>query len=468
MRRRDPISNMPNFLEGDWDSVVDYFQEVHKCSYQEAVEKAKAERARFFAGDTKSRIHLFNLGQTLKVWKGRETKPAYAKYGLADPYSDPNNLRNTLVRHMGEGTYWTPATLSDLFERLYSKEAESKFRIARDKRHPIIQRSKFLDIAVWHLAGITPPPHLPEHVLSDEGASAHYLSTYGGKINGLTSDELCHLILELHGIDPEEGYEAFAFAEKEFHNMRNCYPRKNNKKDKTKLGVLWFDKNYFNQDKTNLWYDAISAQPVLRERELEKLNHRLKTREELQQAELERERKIAAEQARRRAEQRLKEQAEKQAKIDAEEKKRQDKIDRERRDLEKIAEGNARLDAARERERQRARERELAAGPEEIEDKPVIVVDNSEEARLKRISDLGIEIEPKVEPKVETPELIENPQAAEEEISKPTFVPGWSAGLGSDNAEFLAEERRRAAEPEERERARIKMEYEDYWEEFEL
>jgi hypothetical protein len=284
VRRTDPIGNMRNFLEGDWSGVVDYFQEVHKGdTRREAQKKADVERARFLSGDKNSRIHLFDMGRTIKVWKGRETKPAWAKFGLSDPYSDPNNLRNTLVRILGVGTYWSPADIKDLFESLYDDEADSKYKIAADKRYPIIQRSTFMNVAVWHLAGLTLPPSKPEDVIGDEGASAHYLSVYGGKINGLSYCDVCHAILELNGRTAEEGYEAFVFAEKEFHDIRNCRPRKGTKRDKTKIGVLWFDKKYFDHEGTNLWYDSISAQSILRQRELAKMNHLLKVREDFRE-----------------------------------------------------------------------------------------------------------------------------------------------------------------------------------------
>lgn len=95
--------------------------------------------------------------------------------------------------------------------------------------------------------------------------TAHFLKTYGNQINGLAHDpevgkfEVLHKILEVNHIDCEtDGWTAVQFAEKEFAAMRNTRPREGTRRKG--LGVLWYDGG---KGGSKLWYDAVSAEPVI-------------------------------------------------------------------------------------------------------------------------------------------------------------------------------------------------------------
>jgi hypothetical protein len=149
-----------------------------------------------------------------------ETKPGYAKLGITDPYSDPDNLRNALNREIGDNVYLSVPDRRKLFEKLYGKDADKKFKRAQHKPTPIIIRSKYACIAVWHLT-TTSPPTRTSQVMNNQTRGAYFLKRYGGKINGLMVTEVPHKILEIAGRDADSGYEEMVLAEKEFHDMRN-------------------------------------------------------------------------------------------------------------------------------------------------------------------------------------------------------------------------------------------------------
>ena len=101
------IQRTPCYVEGDWESVVDHFQKVLRKDRQTARDVAGVEKARALNHAKGARIQLYDM-DVVKVWKGRETLPCWAKYGLSDPHSDPNNLRNTLAREIGVGVHMSP------------------------------------------------------------------------------------------------------------------------------------------------------------------------------------------------------------------------------------------------------------------------------------------------------------------------------------------------------------------------
>jgi hypothetical protein len=90
------------------------------------------------------------------------------------------------------------------------------------------------------------------------------LKKYSGQIDGLTHDpetaqfEGLHKILEVNHFDYEDGESAVRFAEREFQDMRNTRPREGTKRKG--LGVLWYDGG---KGGSKLWYDAVSAEPVI-------------------------------------------------------------------------------------------------------------------------------------------------------------------------------------------------------------
>jgi hypothetical protein len=241
--RLDP-KYMPCYEQGDWESVVSFFQKFLRTERGRARVVANAERAKALNHDKTARIQLFDMG-VIKVWKGVKTKPGFAKLGIVDPYSDPDNLRNTLHREIGDNVYLSVPATKKLFEKLYGKSGANKQKAARNPRYPIIIRSTYAGVAVWHLA-TTPPPTRASQVMNNQTRGAYFLKLYGGKINGLTVTEVPHKILEVAGKSADPGYEEFVFAEKEFHDMRNTN------------GALYFEKE------SKLWYDATSAEPIKR------------------------------------------------------------------------------------------------------------------------------------------------------------------------------------------------------------
>src|ERR1700756_3276750 len=181
--RLDP-KYMPCYEQGDWESVVSFFQKFLRKEREKARIVANAERAKALNRDKTARIQFFDMG-VIKVWKGVKTKPGFAKLGIADPYSDPDNLRNTLQREIGDNVYLSVPDRVKLFSKLYSEDADKKFKRAQHKPTPIIIRSKYAGIAVWHLA-TTPPPTRTSQVMNNQTRGAYFLKLYGGKISGLT------------------------------------------------------------------------------------------------------------------------------------------------------------------------------------------------------------------------------------------------------------------------------------------
>jgi hypothetical protein len=241
--RLDP-QYMPCYAEGDWESVVSFFQKFLRKERDRARVVANAERAKALNGDDTARIQLFDMG-VIKVWKGVKTKPGYAKLGISDPYSDPDNLRNTLHREIGDNVYLSVPATKKLFEKTYGRSGANKQKAARNPRYPIIIRSKYAGVAVWHLA-TTPPPTRTSQVMNSQTRGAYFLKLYGGKIDGLTVTDVGHKILEVAGRDADPGCDEVTFAEKEFHDMRNTN------------GALYFERE------SKLWYDATSAEPIKR------------------------------------------------------------------------------------------------------------------------------------------------------------------------------------------------------------
>jgi hypothetical protein len=285
--KRPTIQRMPCYVEGDWESVVDYFQKILRKDRQSARDIANVEKARALNHAKGARIQLFDM-DLVKVWKGRETMPCWAKYGLSDPHSDPNNLRNTLNREIGVGVHMSPTNLKALFKRLYADEADKNQRIARDKRHPIISRYKTAGVTTWCLTKTDPPTI--SSVMDLQTRTAHFLKLYGRQIVGLKHNpetaefEVLHKILEVNHVDCEDGERAVEFAEKEFAAMRNTRPREGTKR--RGLGVLWYDGG---KGGSKLWYDAVSAEPVIakklgvviRDREAEEADENAKRAERL-------------------------------------------------------------------------------------------------------------------------------------------------------------------------------------------
>jgi hypothetical protein len=216
--RIDP-KYMPCYPEGDWESVVSFFQRFLRKEREKARIVANAERAKALNGDDSARIQLYDMG-VIKEWKGIHTKPGYARLGLYDPYSDPDNLRNTLHREIGDNVYLSVPDTKKLFARIYGKSGAIKQKTARNPRYPIIIRSKYAGVAVWHLA-TTPPPTRTSQVMNNQTRGAYFLKLYGGKIDGLTVTDVGHKILEVAGRDADPGYDEVTFAEREFHDMRN-------------------------------------------------------------------------------------------------------------------------------------------------------------------------------------------------------------------------------------------------------
>jgi hypothetical protein len=154
------LEYMPCYTEGDWESVVSFCQKFLRKERDKARVVANAERAKALNGDKTARIQFFDMG-VIKVWKGVKTKPGFAKLGIVDPYSDPDNLRNTLHREIGDNVYLPVPAAKKLFDKIYGKNGANKQKAARN---PIIIRSKYVGGAVWHLA-TTPPPTRTSQVM---------------------------------------------------------------------------------------------------------------------------------------------------------------------------------------------------------------------------------------------------------------------------------------------------------------
>jgi hypothetical protein len=59
---------MPCYVEGDWESVVDYFQKVLRKDRQTARDIASVEKVRALNHAKGARIQLFDM-DVVKVWK---------------------------------------------------------------------------------------------------------------------------------------------------------------------------------------------------------------------------------------------------------------------------------------------------------------------------------------------------------------------------------------------------------------
>lgn len=223
---------MPNLP--DWTQVIRFFQDHYKCTFEEAREKAKQERARFQSGDKRSRIEFCHKN---KCWKGRKAQVAYEKFGNRRPGDNPASLRNTIIREVG-GAYLSTQEVNGLFIRLFSEEqAESKFKQARSGPCKMIVKSK--TYGVWHLP-TTPPPRSVTDTMNRSARRVYFIGLYGemhrlmhspGEKFVQEDSGVFQYILEKNGRPGD-----WEFAKAEFNRIRQFRSKKTGKN-----GVLIYD-----------------------------------------------------------------------------------------------------------------------------------------------------------------------------------------------------------------------------------
>ncbi len=177
-RQSHQIEWMPAYKSGDERIIKHYQRAYNGCNPQKAAFFFKQDREAYFSNPQESRIK-YNKGSN--TWSGPEPFPAFEKLGLRRPGANPNSLRYTLDRHIGD-RYLTRSEVCAILEMEYGEAlVESKFKQARNKG--ILQQDK--PTRRWHLWCTTPPNSKDFGLGTGDMKRDEYVRLYGLMPRGL-------------------------------------------------------------------------------------------------------------------------------------------------------------------------------------------------------------------------------------------------------------------------------------------
>jgi hypothetical protein len=156
--------------------ILEHYQRALKCDPQKAAYLFHQDQVAYYNDPTGSRIQYDKETDT---WRGRKVGLPREKFGLRRNGDNPDSLRNTLIKEIGE-KYLTGTEVRAKIETLYG-EAKVKSKLTQAHNKGILKYA-----SGYYYLWTTPPPN-PETFGPETGDSkrAEYVRLYGSMPRGL-------------------------------------------------------------------------------------------------------------------------------------------------------------------------------------------------------------------------------------------------------------------------------------------